>query len=76
MTYVLQQYDNMRGTYFVRHLKGSTRSSLTDQMVDNQATRTRVKTKVACSKAGANANSERNDDKVKNLWKQAEDDVY
>jgi hypothetical protein len=41
LTYIVERYANMRGTYFVRHLKGNS-GNLIQKLADNQATRTKV----------------------------------
>ncbi len=41
LTYIVERYANMWGTYFVRHLKGHSRN-LIQKLADRQATRTKV----------------------------------
>jgi hypothetical protein len=41
LTYIVERYANMRGTYFVRHLKENS-GNLIKKMADSQATRTKV----------------------------------
>ena len=41
LTYIVERYANMQGTYFVRHLKGYSRN-LIQNLADRQATRTEV----------------------------------
>ena len=41
LTYIVERYANMRGTYFVRHLKGNC-GNLIQKLADMQATRTKV----------------------------------
>jgi len=54
MNYVIQRYTNMRGTYFVKHLRGTDGGGI-NRLVGLQATRDKVKTAVACSKAAGEA---------------------
>ncbi len=49
LTYIVERYANMRGTYFVRHLKGNSRN-LIQKMADSQATRTKVAQAVVYAK--------------------------
>ena len=51
--YVMDRYANMRGTYFVKYMSGSQCASATDAQVASLATRTKVITAVASSKAKA-----------------------
>jgi hypothetical protein len=41
VTYIIDSYANMRGTYFVRHLKGNSGNQI-QKLADSQATRTKV----------------------------------
>ncbi len=41
LTYIVERYANMRGTYFVRHLKGNSGNQI-QKLADSQATRTKV----------------------------------
>ncbi len=41
LTYIVERYANMRGTYFVRHLKGNSRNII-QKLADSQAKRTKV----------------------------------
>ena len=54
--YVMDRYANMRGTYFVKYMSGSQGASATDAQVASLATRTKVITAVASSKAKAEQN--------------------
>jgi len=49
LKHIIGKYTNMRGTYFVKHIRGSQRPSVSD-LVASKATRAGVVTKVACSK--------------------------
>ena len=51
--YVMDRYANMRGTYFVKYMSGSQCACATDAQVASLATRTKVITAVASSKAKA-----------------------
>ena len=83
MEYVLERYANMRGTYFVRHLKGN-RSNQVQTMADNQATRTRVLNATVCAKKLADKNADNDDDdsdddnspEIKELWDSAKENVF
>ena len=68
MKYIVDRYTNMRGTYFVKFLKGTGNGSV-DRLVDSQATRAKVANAVAHTKAVADAKS-----KIR-LWKNAENNV-
>ncbi len=41
LTYIIERYANMQGTYFVRHLKGNSGNQI-QKLADSQATRTKV----------------------------------
>ena len=41
LSYIIERYANMRGTYFVRHLKGNSGNQI-QKLADSQATRTKV----------------------------------
>ena len=41
LTYIIERYANMWGTYFVRHLKGNS-GNLIQKLADSQTTRTKV----------------------------------
>jgi hypothetical protein len=41
LTLIVERYANMRGTYFVRHLKGNIGNQI-QKLADSQATRTKV----------------------------------
>ena len=55
LNYIMDRYANMRGTYFVKFLRGTQRASITDIQIGSQATRTRVQSKAASSKAVADS---------------------
>jgi hypothetical protein len=48
MAYILERYANMRGTFFVRHLKGNSGDQI-KKLAESQATRTKVVNAVVCS---------------------------
>jgi hypothetical protein len=49
LAYIVKRYTNMRGTYFVRHLKGNSGNQV-QKLADCQATRTKVAHAVAYAK--------------------------
>jgi hypothetical protein len=53
LKYIMDRYANMRGTYFVKFLSGTRKASATDTQVASLATRTKVLSTIASSKAGA-----------------------
>ena len=65
----------MRGSYFVKHLKGTGKSSAVDKAVESQATRTNVMNASACSKAAAKAEAKTADLNDKKLWEGAGESV-
>ena len=65
----------MRGTYFVKHLKGTGKGNI-EKLVESQATRTQVANAVACSKAvGEAMKLEDEDGKDHQLWEDAGESV-
>jgi len=79
MKYIMERYANMRGSYFVKHLKGTGNGgSAVDKLVRGQATRTKVITAAASSKAAAEARKEgvkRGAHNEEQVWKSVEDSV-
>ena len=70
MKYMMERYANMRGTYFVKHLKDNGNGNLVNKMAAIQkATRTKVASAVVCAKAVEDA-------KEVTLWKDAGDSVF
>ena len=69
--YIMDRYANMRGTYFVKFLSGTRGASATDTQVASLATRTKVLSTVASSKAGAKSKKATE----KELWGSAGDSV-
>jgi hypothetical protein len=47
MVYILERYANMRGTFFVRHLKGNSGDQI-KKLAESQATRAKVANAVVC----------------------------
>ena len=70
LKYIMDRYANMRGTYFVKFLSGTRKVSATDTQVASLATRTKVLSTVASSKAGAKSKLSE-----KALWDSAGDSV-
>ena len=75
LKYILERYANMRGSYFVKYLKGTTKRSSVDKLVQSQATRTKVVNAAACSKAAEEAKREVSHSNEKQLWQDASDSV-
>ncbi len=78
LTYIIERYANMWGTYFVRHLKGNS-GNLIQKLADSQTTRTKVAHAVVYAKK-----VEPNDDTFVSdespacrvLWETATDNVF
>ena len=62
--YIVERYMNMRGTYFVKFLKGTGNGSV-DRLVDSQATRAKVVDAIAHTKAVADAKSEDDENEIR-----------
>ncbi|KAL9181669.1 hypothetical protein ACHAXT_012012 [Thalassiosira profunda] len=85
LSYIMDRYANMRGTYFVKYLK-ATGNGGTESRVDAQATRTRVVSAVARSKSAADAKAEEkaaaqstngtDDEAERRLWESAGESVF
>ena len=79
MNYIMERYTNIRGTYFVKHLKGTSGKSTIDTLVQSQANRDRVATAVAKSRVSNEANKakekEVEDEEEKQLWQEAAESV-
>jgi hypothetical protein len=71
LQYVMDRYANMRGTYFVKFLSGTRGASTTETQVASLATRTKVLSTVASSKAAAAAKSVTDQE----LWNSVGDSV-
>ena len=78
LTYIVERYANMRGTYFVRHLKGNC-GNLIQKLADMQATRTKVAhTVVYARKVEPDEDKFISDDtpECRVLWETATDNVF
>jgi hypothetical protein len=53
MAYILDRYANMRGTYFIRHIKGNVGGNHAMNWAEKQATRSKVATAVYCAKTSS-----------------------
>lgn len=71
LKYILDRYINMRGCWFVRHMRGTQGGTLGARLVETAATRTKVAHAVATSKAVASSESEKDfwDNAAKNVEK-------
>ena len=80
LAYILDRYANMRGAYFVKHMRGCQNSSA-GKLAQSQATRTKVlQSSAAASYSSSKVKSEQavetEDEKTeKELWSQAETNV-
>ena len=80
LAYILDRYANMRGAYFVKHMRGCQNSSA-GKLAESQATRTKVlQSSAAASYSSSKVKSEQaveTEDKKteKELWSQAETNV-
>jgi hypothetical protein len=77
MAYILERYANMRGTFFVRYLKGNSGDQI-KKLAESQATRTKVANAVVCSqKIAVETGSNLDDDmpEVEALWRSASSSV-
>jgi len=80
LTYIVERYANVQGTYFVRHLKGNS-GNLIQKLADRQATRTKVAHAVIYARK---VEVEPDDDtfisddtpKCRVLWETAADNVF
>ncbi len=74
MTYILDRYDNMSGTYFVCHIKGNVGRNHAIQWAKKHATRSIVATAVYYAKISGRAIENDDDNKsedIKQLWDSA-----
>ena len=69
MSYLMERYANMRGTFFVKHLKNNGNGNLVNKLAENQATRTKVANAVISAKAVADA-------KEQQLWEGAINNAF
>jgi hypothetical protein len=77
MIYILERYTNMRGTFFVRYLKGNSRDQI-KKLAESQATRTKVANAVVCSQKIAVETGGHLDDntpEIEALWRSASSSV-
>ena len=79
LPYIIERYANMRGTYFVRHLKGNSGNQI-QKLADSQATRTKVAHAVVYAKKEESDNEDTfiSDDtpECRALWETATDNVF
>ena len=78
MTYILDRYANMRGTFFVRYIKGNVGGNHAIQWAEKQATRSNVATAVYCAKisgCGIKQDDDNESEEVKQLWDSAASSV-
>jgi hypothetical protein len=78
LSYIIERYANMRGTYFVRHLKGNSGNQI-QKLADSQATRTKVAHAVVYAKrVDSHDNAFISDDtpECQALWETATDNVF
>jgi hypothetical protein len=75
MAYILEQYANMRGTFFVCHLKGNSGDKI-KKLADSQASRTKVANRVVCAQKISVFCEDTNDSpEVRELWDSTTDSV-
>lgn len=78
MAYILERYANMRGTFFVRQLKGNSSNQI-KKLADSQATRTKVANAVVCAQKISASDFGDDEDadspEVIELWEFAKDSV-
>jgi hypothetical protein len=75
MGYILEQYANMRGNFFVRHLKGNSGDQI-KKLADSQATRTKVANAVVCNqKISVFCKNTDDSPEVRELWMSTTDSV-
>ena len=77
MEYILDRYANMRGTYFVRHLKMNSGNQI-EKLASGQATRAKVANAVVCTKLVKDLCGRDMDSmpECRALWESAEDCVF
>jgi len=79
LTYIVERYANMRGTYFVRHLKGNS-GNLIQKLADRQATRMKVAHAVVYARKVVEPDDDTSvsDDtpECRVLWEMATDNVF
>jgi hypothetical protein len=79
LAYIMERYANMRGTYFLKHLKGNIGDQL-KKMASSQATRTKVAHAVVYAKMVVELDEKAfihdNSQKCQVLWKMATECVF
>jgi hypothetical protein len=79
LSYIIERYANMRGTYFVRYLKGNSGNQI-QKLANSQATRTKVTHAVVYAKKEESDNEDTyiSDDtpECQALWETATDNVF
>jgi hypothetical protein len=78
LSYIIERYANMRGTYFVRHLKGNSGNQI-QKLADSHATRTKVAHAVVYAKKVELHDDEFISDdtpECQALWETATDNVF
>jgi hypothetical protein len=71
MAYILDRYTNMRGTYFICHIKGNVGGNHAMHWAEKQATRSKVATPVYFAKIsgrGIENDDDNESEEVKQLW--------
>ena len=71
LAYIVERDTNMRGTYFVRHLKGNSGNQV-QKLADCQVTRTKVAHAVAYAKKDTTVE----DSECQALWENAAENVF
>ncbi len=75
MGYILERYANMRGAFFVCHLKGKSGDQI-EKLADSQATRTKVANAIVCTqKISVFCKNTDDSPEVRELWMSATDSV-
>jgi hypothetical protein len=79
LSYIIERYVNMWGTYFVRYLKGNSGNQI-QKLADSQATRTKVAHAVVYAKKEESDNEDTfisdNTPECRALWETATDNVF
>jgi hypothetical protein len=79
LSYIIERYANIRGTYFVRHLKGNSGNQI-QKLADSQATQTKVAHAVVYAKKEESNNEDTfisdNTPECRALWETATDNVF
>jgi hypothetical protein len=78
MAYILDRYANMRGTYFIHHIKGNVGGNHAMHWAKKQTIRSKVATAVYCAKIsghGIENDDDNESEEVKQLWDSAASSV-